>query len=145
MRISSLLVSAVLLITSFSANASRDISWSVIHGWQHPEITAYIDTKSVRRDTTLDYGSGIVLFSRQQPVELVVSGKKIVTNSLARYILVDCKNDSFAPIADFYFNTANLPLADIPVAALDYSSDEPKVSAISKKNAIHKTLCQEYI
>lgn len=145
MHIKHYLAVACGLFMSYPASIAREINWTPIVGWTHPEITAYIDTKSLRRDLDKDHAYGIVLFYRKRAIEVTAGDLQVVANSLARYIIVDCKNNATAPIADFYFNTAGLPENDKPLAAIDYSDKAPIISDISKQDAVYKTLCTRYI
>lgn len=122
----------------------RTIEWVKVSGWRHSEIVAYVDAKSLRRDLDKDLGYGVMLFSREYPVEITINGKKIEVNSVARYLVVDCKNSYLVPIMDLYFNTPELPIiTDISVAKVDQGTIKP--IELSKKDPTYKTFCPEYI
>lgn len=124
--------------------ARRTVEWKKILGWRHSEITAYVDTKSLERDLVKDYGYGVLLFTRQYPVDITINGKKIQVKSVVRYVIVDCKNMHLAPIMDLYFDTDGLPtISDVSIARVDQGPVKPV--EILKKDPIYKTLCPEYI
>ncbi len=148
MRVIILFVLLFLSIGSNSQPASRTVNWQKVIGWSHPEMDAYVDRSSVSRETEngKDYGSGIILFMRDYPVELTINNKKIIVTSFARYFIIDCKSAMQAPIADYYFNLDHLPQqGDAVVLAIKYSDNPQEPKEMSKSNVIYKTLCPTYI
>ena len=139
----------VLLIASisvFSQSQRKIVQWIPLAGWTHPTVKAYIDRESTWHDEESDYGYGIILLVNPVAAEIDNGfGKKILVKSIARYLVADCANGVIAPLKDFYFNGASLPLlTDKPLSAIDYSG-KLDIKPISKKSPIFLALCPNYI
>jgi hypothetical protein len=141
----------VLLFLSIGVLAQQElriIKWQKIVGWKHPEVVAYFDVYSLRRDTSdgRDFGYGMILFHRDYPVEVTVQGNTATATDFARYFIVDCDKAMIAVVTEYYFNLNHLPLiTDKLVYAVDYSEQTPEPKDISKSDPVYKTLCPKYI
>jgi hypothetical protein len=135
---------AVLMSPSYSTG--RVVHWEKLVGWKHNVVTAYVDTSTVEHDDELDFGYGVLLFTRDIAVNMEVGGKDFTVNAVAVHLVIDCKNAKMAPISEFYFNTTVLPSATtVPLTAIDFSDSPPLVSTISKKHTFFRILCPDYI
>lgn len=148
MRILFPLILLLLSVGVLAQQAVRTIKWEKMIGWKHPEVTAYFDVHSIKRDTDdgKDFGYGIILFHRNYPVTINVQGNEAIVTSFARYFIIDCDKAVIATISDYYFNLGRLPtITDKLVYAVDYSENVPEPKDISKSDPIYKTLCPKYI
>lgn len=148
MRILLPLVLLLLSVGVLAQQGLRSIQWQKMIGWKHPEVTAYFDVLSLKRDTSdgKDFGYGMILFHRDYPVEVTVQGKTAIATDFARYFIIDCDKTMIAVVAEYYFNLTRLPLiTDKLVYAVDYAEQIPEPKDISKSDPIYKTLCPKYI
>jgi len=134
----------ILLSFLVAAQERRNaVQWEALKGWNHPTVKAYIDTKSVRYNSEVRQGFGIILFVSFARREIDNGkGGKVMSNTIARYLIADCKSALVAPISEFYFDLNHLPdLTDKPVGGLNYSADELDAKSISKSSPIYQALC----
>lgn len=145
----------LFLVLLFSAGVlsaeepMRVATWEKVVGWKHPDIDLYIDLSTVKHHITNDSHEsyGMLLFRRHKSVTVDITGGPLLTNSFARYYVVDCKNNLYAVLADFYFNTQSLPkVSDVPARAFDYSDNKDiDVSNMPKTDLMYKIFCPDYI
>lgn len=147
--ISFFLLLFVLSTTVAKDDPVRTTSWQKVLGWSHPDIDLYIDISTVKHDMSpgRHYSFGMLLFRRKSSIAINIVGETLLTNSFARYYIVDCNNALAAPLVDFYFNTEELPVVrDKPDKAIDYTeSDSIDAFQISKSDIIFKTMCPKFI
>lgn len=142
----------IIMLSAFSVPAQEDIPrsihWERIYSWKNKTAKAYIDTKSVRTHTenNKEYKIGMILFYRNNSVEISANNEKIVANIFASYYAADCERYKLATLSDFYFNLDRLPVStDQPLVAFDYTDNVQDVVELEKTDPILTALCPTYI
>ena len=144
------------LIATFSIGAisiaqpavHADTKWSAVPGLKFVGYEVYVDVNSLKRsadDSIIDYTeAGILLV----PIDgaLQFKNKKgilISAMSVARYLIIDCKEGLMTPVLDFYFDTKTPDQDSKPIGALDYSKAIP-VDILPHSSILYKTLCPNF-
>lgn len=137
---------SVLLLISFSSIANdTTLKWQEIPEWKTPGIQAYVDVNNLTHEDSdnIKIVSGLVLFQYDVPVKISVNNKNVAITSVIRYYVVNCSSPMVLRVADYYFNTEDLPLATDEAIVTKAYKEKPL--NIADTNPLYKSFCPKYI